>query len=391
MKKEKKKIVVEYTERGLAVRLLCLCIAVIAAAFAFYTVFAEVLHTQSGWETIEAGSTVSGAGDEFVFQYQIGVSGASASADWTALSRLYPEYLDRAYQVFSSQEYADVNNLYYLNRHPNEAVAIEPELYAALESMDSLGSRYAYYAPVYEQYHAIFGCTNDWETESFDPTENDQVMDYVRQVLAFAGDSGSISLEFLGDSTVCLHVSQAYLDFAQAYEVEDYLDFFYLTNAFVVDSVADQLIAGGYTAGILSSVEGFSRALGGDTYAVTLYDRQGDTVYQAATLEYSGAMSLAFLRAFPLTASDAAFYYVKESGEIRNPFISMDTGLCQTAAESLLVYAGDMGCAELLLRSWDTYVAETLDVSALTAQGIQWVYFADGAAVASDAQAALTN
>ncbi len=386
----KKKIEMEFTQTTLVLRMVCVGIAIVIASAAFYTVFTQVLHTQGGWETIDADDAETAAVDDFEFLYQLGVSGTSASTEWAKLTKLYPQYLDQADQAFSTVEYEDVGNLYTLNQHPNESVTVEPALYSALELLAGLDSRYLYYAPVFQQYHALFACSNDWETESFDPAQNDQVYAYVQQVIAYAGDPDSIDLELLGDNSVRLTVSQDYLDFAQENEITAYLDFFYLRNAFILDYVADQLIADGYTAGLITSVEGFSRALGADAYSVNLYDLRGSTIYQAAVLEYTGPKSMVFMRNYPLNSTDSSYYYVMDSGEIRTPYLDLETGLCASAMSGLLVYADSMGCAELLLRSWDTFVLGSPTVEQLQTQGIDTVYFEGETILASDPAAAIS-
>lgn len=383
----KKKFIVELTETGIVLRLVFMGIAIIAASLAFYSVFSAVFRTESGWQTIPANKSETAASQEFVFQYQLGVSGRKPAEEYDQLKRVYPKYLDRAYQIFDNMQYEGIENLTCLNENPNEAVQIEPELYQALRMLEDRNSRYLYYAPVYAQYRSIFGCDNDWEASHFDPALDDQVDKYVRSVIGFASDDESIHVELKGDNTAMLYVSAEYLQFASENEISCFLDFFYLRNAFALDCVAQQLISDGFTAGTITTLEGFSRVLGEGDYSVKLFDRSDGVICQAATMSYTGPMSLVSLRDFPLDESDGQYYYCLENGEIRNPFVDETTGRCTSQYPSLLSYSNSMGCGELLVRTLDFYVQGMVEEEALHTEGIETVYFADKNIVASDRSA----
>ena len=387
----KKKIVVELTEVGIVLRLVFMGIAIIAASLAFYSVFSAVFRTESGWQTIPVNKSDTAASQEFVFQYQLGVSGRKPAEEYDQLKRAYPKYLDRAYQIFDHLPYEGIQNLTCLNKNPNEAVQIEPELYQALQMLEELNSRYLYYAPVYGQYRSVFGCDTDWEASHFDPATDEQVDKFVQSVIGFASDEQSIRVELMGDNTAMLYVSPEYLQFASENEITCFLDFFYLRNAFALDCVAQQLISDGFTAGTITTLEGFSRVLGEGDYSVKLFDRADGVICQAATMSYAGPMSLISLRDFPLDESDGQYYYCLENGEIRNPFVDPETGRCKSQYPSLLSYSDSMGCGELLVRTLDFYVQGAVGKEELHAKDIETVYFADRTIVASDRSAAFTE
>ena len=63
----------------------------------------------------------------------------------------------------------------------------------------------------------------------------------------------------LGDNKVCLNVSDEYLAFLQENGVDSLIDFGWLKNAFVVDYLAEVMIARGYTLGAITSYDGYTR------------------------------------------------------------------------------------------------------------------------------------
>lgn len=373
----KDKIVVNLTEAGIIIRLVFVGIAIIVASLAFYSVFANLLHTESGWQTIEAKNAKTPAYEEFVFQYKIGGGAESASSDWSHLTKVYPQNLDRAYRAFSTQEFEGVGNLFTVNHHPNEAVTVEPELYQALKLYRDCGSRYMFYGPMFEQLRGLFGCETDWEAEFFDSMENDEALSFVLGVRDLVSDPGVIDLEFLDDNQVYLRVSDEYLSYAQEHEFETYLDFFFMRNALIMDYVSDSLVAEGYTSGVLTCTDGFSRALGEGSYTMKLFDRWDGKVYQAAVMEYAGPKSVVTLRSYPM--GNSPYYYVKDNGEIRSPFVDVTNATFKTAWENLMVSSETMGCAEVLIRSWDCFVSDEPDTALLHRQGIDTLTFEEGA------------
>lgn len=64
-----------------------------------------------------------------------------------------------------------MNNLFYLNTHPNEEVQVPALLYRSLKALDDAGNRFLYYAPIYAYYEEMFTCIHDNDAERFDPTK----------------------------------------------------------------------------------------------------------------------------------------------------------------------------------------------------------------------------
>ena len=106
----------------------------------------QMLTPQSEWITVEAG-TGGGASSasEFEFFYRLGGGEASPTAERRALSALYTELSRNAFEVFHNQLALEgVNNLYAINRHPNEELTVDGALYEAFAAVERSGNRALY-------------------------------------------------------------------------------------------------------------------------------------------------------------------------------------------------------------------------------------------------------
>ena len=361
-------------------RLIAAVVFLVLGAGALTYAFTQLLSPEDGWQTIEASTSEGvGCGNEFVFYYELGAAGASASAENRAVTQLYSNACRRMYQVFHTLEsFEGVGNLRDVNLHPNETLVVDEVLYRAFETVQRYGDRTVYLGPVYERYNGLFRCTDDSQLVDFDPYLSEAVREEYAAAAAFAGDPGAVDLRLLGNNQVCLYVSEEYLAYTRREEIERFLDFGWLTNAFIIDYLAQVLTENGYTHGSISSYDGFVRNLDGREldYALNLYDFIGGMIYPAGVMRYRGPRNLVYLRDYPLSADDSRRIYLLETGEIRTGYLSPENGRCKSAAHDLIGYSDTSGCAELALRLAPIYVADTLDVSALEAltdSGIQSV------------------
>lgn len=376
---------IELSSRKTGWRLLAvvLLLAVGAAALSYGVM--NLFSSEPGWVEIEANAGALSVAGDFVFLYDVGVSGASATAEKRALTTLYTDLTRKAWQLFNNEETTEgVPGVRYLNDHPNEAVEVDPALYRALERAEASGSRYLYLAPIADIYDNLFACEDDALAADFDPLLNDGLRRLFAEIAVFAANPEAARVELLGANRVCLRVSDDYLAFARAEELDGFIDFHWMLNAFVIDYLADELTARGYTLAALSSRDGFARALDGRdgaSFSYNLYDRG----YLAAVMSHTGARSIVALRGYPLTNLDGDRYAVRRDGEIRVPYLDPADGLPRAAAADLVACAGDRGCADILLALAPAYIADTLDRSALLAlEGVQSILVADGTLLLSD-------
>lgn len=340
----------------------------------------SALETEKDWQEIEVSSSNTNCAEDFVLMYDFSDAGKNASSMNKTLNNLYTEATQTGYQIFSAYERQEgLGNVAYLNDHVNEIVTVEEPLYQALSQVVASGDRHIFAAPAMERYRLVFSSESDEEAAQFDPATSDEAAGYLAKLAKFLSDSEQIHLELYDACQVELVVSQEYLAFARENEISVFLDFDWMTNAFLADYLAQILIDNGFTSGYLSSYDGFTRNLDtrSNTYYASVMAVEEGTALNPAVISYEGALSLVVLRSFPLSDSDQWHYYTYASGETVSSYLDMESCLNKTGADSLLCYGKDLSCGEILLSTINLYAAENLDVQGLnrlTAQGIGYVW-----------------
>lgn len=389
---------IELSDENAKKRLIAAVLFFLIGAGALVYTFVTFITPESGWQAIQASNS-SGitCADEFVFLYELGGSGLSVSAENKAVVSLYTEAMRKAYQEFHTSESFDgLVNVFDINQHPNEVMEVDEMLYQAFSLVQKYGDRAIYLGPVYARYNDLFSCEDDVQLADFDPRLSEAVRLEYEEVAAYAADAQAIELRLLDNNQVCLYVSESYLDYAAREGIERFIDFSWMKNAFIADYVAQIMVENGYTHGSVSSFDGFSRNLDdrGISYSLNLFDRVDGIVCQAATMEYSGAMSIVCLRDFPINSSDHVHYYELRSGEIRTPYLDVRDGICKSAVASLTAYSKAQSCAEILLQVRPVYIADDLRrdaITALAAQGVDSVYCRDRTFYTTDLELVLTG
>lgn len=391
---------VELNEKHPRARMIILIAAIVVALIAFGHIIVTRATVTNGWREIEANTTADrvNVGQDFSFLYHLGSSGVSAAAESKALVILYTDAATEAYRIFNHHEaFEGVNNLYTLNQQVNTPVQVDPALYQAFELIDRLNSRYVYLAPVYAEYHNLFFCNDDWETVSFDPYQNEEVRAYFAQAAEFAADSAEVNVDLLGDNTVQLTVSDRYLAFAEEYGITSFVDFYWMTDAFVIDYLAQVIEENGYDKGVLSSYDGFTRCLSNTDieYSYPVYDElENSLILTAATMNYAGGTTLVNLHRMPLNTEKEIYYYRFDDGSVRSAHADIADGLSKAVTRVMIATSDSMGCAEALMRLMPVYAADALDeaaVSQLTEEGLYPLYCVDRQVFSTDPDVTLTD
>ncbi len=319
------------------------------------------LSKDPGWMQIDpAADTADSVAGDMVLLYELGAGERSATAEHKALATRYTELCIDAYRIFSVQYAFDgVQNLYQVNLQLGQSVEVHPALYRALAKIEMAGNRFLFAAPFYREYQNLFLSVDDGYAEQYDPRKSEEIAAYFAELSAFTSSEEHIRLELEEGNKVRLVVSNAYRAFAAANGIETFVDFFWTRNAFAVDYIADNLIAEGYTHGSLSSYDGYVRVLEDRdvAYSYHFYASDGQQMYDAARLDYTGMRSMIYLRADRLYERDDV-YYTYQSGERRTPYVDVTDGLCKNAAEGLIAYADQRGCADVLLAVMPVYISD---------------------------------
>lgn len=372
----KKEIEVDHknTKARWILALVFFIIAVIALTYALVS----YLNQDPGWRKVETTSSELNCSEDFTLNYYLGDQGADIIATNKLITQIYTEATEQAYQLFYAHAPAGSGNLRDVNDGVGKTVTVAQPLYDALALIESYGNRSIYLAPVYVEYNRIFHSESQAEAASYDPAQNPELVDYIRELSAFANDPEQISLELLENSQVRLNISPDYREFAQRYEIDTFLDFGWMKNAFIADLIAQKLTEQNLTHGYLVSTDGFTRNLdpSGQSYGLDLLDRYENTVYAAAKLSYTGPVSMVSLRNYPLSDRDRWQYYGFDNGRIVTVMLDPKDGMSKSATDNLVGISQELGCGELLLQLAPLYVTEQLDERALGAlSDIQCIWF----------------
>ncbi len=360
----------EVSQENMTLRLLALGAALLVAALAFGYAINNMLQAPNGWQTVEAGNSKTGITQYFTLNYNIGADGQNATKERKAVSAIYTQSLDHAYRVLSNREDSQYTGLAALNASPNQEIIVDPLLYAAFRTVEETGTRQPYFAPLFEHYHNLFTAGSDEAAAEWDPDLTEWAGEYVRELAAYANDPAMVQVTLLPENRVRLDVSEEYLAYAKENELNTFVDFGCLLNAFLCDAAADALAENGYTGGILSSFDGYVRALCGDALTVSLYDLSDGKTVRVGEGYYHGPAALVVCRSFPLNSQDQSNYHCYADGTIRAPYIGRD-GLLQSAASSLTAVDRQGSAASLALRALEAFAAETLEEDLL--EGISYI------------------
>lgn len=360
---------IEVEQKHLTLRMVLFVIFLVLGIAALIYGLSGFFTEQTGWRAVEREQAAEAdCSDEFILQYDIGHAGISAKTEYNRIAKLYGEITAKAYQLFNETElFEGVNNVAYLNQHPNESVVVDEALYNALEKLEKAECRQCFAAPMEEYYKVLFTCSEDWEAAGYDPDQNEELAELYKNTAKYINDEGSISISLSDGNKACLKVSQEYLDFAEENDIFTLFSFGFMKNAFIADYMAEELVKGGYTNGALSSSDGFTRDLDsrGTVFSLNLFDRVGNAVYCTGTLNYSEPMSIAAFRTFPVNPTDNGKYYVMKDGTSLFPYINIKDGKCLAAESNLVCCSKSKGCAELVLQAVPCYISEELDIEGL--------------------------
>ena len=334
-------------------------IAVAAAAFTYG--FTRLFSAETGYRTVESTSGKADCSSDFVFTYHLGVSGKSPTAEWKAVTSLYSEKAVYYYRLFHAAEtFEDTPNLALINQSPNTAVTVPDELYRALEKAAADPGRNVYLAPVYAYYEVLFSSSYDEDAALWDPAENEALGETCRRALTFIGDEEQISLKFLGNDTVSLTVSPAYLRFAEEVGIDAFLDFGWLKNAYIADLMAEDFIRAGFLCGVLSARDGFVRNFdeSAGEYAFDFFYENGGAVRIGGKLTYSDECAIVTFHAFALDEAEERLVYTYADGRRVTRYLTLADGLPHDARGAVTAYARNGSCADLALSLLPYYTGD---------------------------------
>ncbi len=344
------------------------------------------LNRNTGWQEIELSKECYVIAPELNLSYNLGASGISATAEYKRISSLYSEVAYKTYRLFNvNEEYDDIINLLTLSHRLNSEVSVDPLLYDALKLMVDKGGRHMYFAPLYALNYQVCISEDDFTASLSDPSKNEDISTFYDEVLGFVNSPEHINLELKGNNKIKLVVSDEYISYAKNNEIDVFIDFYWMRNAFIVDAIADKLISEGYKLGHISSCNGYIRNLddSGTSYNINLFSLVDRRIYNSATVTTKGASAFVYLRSFPVTSYfefDNYLYYAYENGEVVSQYVSLNDGRINTSVSGLLGASKKHSCAEIALEMYPYYTSEEFSddsADALKDHGISVVWSRD--------------
>ena len=140
-----------------------------------------------------------------------------------------------------------------------------------------------------------------------------------------------------------LEVSPEYAELAGELGLDCYLGFGWLQSAFILDYMAEELSSRGYTQGIISSRDGYTRSLGGDVGPVqrSLYQCDGQRAVETGRQEMDTPVNAAAINGFPLDGDEGQAYVNQ---------LALLGGRAAELTETVLEYSGTQSCVDLALK-----------------------------------------
>ncbi len=359
------------SKRKLWIRVALVVTLIAIAISAFSYAIGNLISAETGYQTIECTASAANCSSEFVFTYNIGVSGISPTAELKAVTNLYNEKAAFYYRLFHPDEkFDDVVNVASLNTSPNVKMKIPEELYNCLEKAVADGTRSLFLGPVYAYYETLFSSSNDEDAATWDPAKNEDLAREYAETLAFASDSAHISVE-LKDGEATLRVSDEYLAFAKETGVTRFIDFGWIKNAHIADLIADDMTSEGFVHGALSSFDGFIRNFDKSkteyTYNVYIDGKEGVTV--AGALTYAEGAAICSLHPFKASDEEEPYYYEYADGTRVTRYISISDALPHGTSSSAVVWSRDVSCADMVYAALPYYLADNASEYAAAGTG----------------------
>ena len=360
-------------------RIIAFLIAVGIAIASFTIGVMQYAHRETGYYEVgysnAANAEVYDSGVHLLYYAEGGSSFIRQHLN--EVQRVFSDDLLQYYRLLSAEKtYEGLNNIAALNAAPEQALKVDAVLYAVLKDA------YARHE-MQEGYHLFSGVLHtEWqsmryleEPEQTDPLLNDDEAEFLKVLTSQLAKKEQFSLEFDdNNSTVTLHISEEYRNWTEQNEIEaPVLDLNLLHDAYLLQLVAMQMTAQGYTDGYLYTESGISISLG----------KQGNMEYSLYAVGESGVETIA-VTALQQPAAFCSFTVVSPTEErygyykielegkpyYRHPYVNVKNGsfsnvLMTAALGGTSEQAVDLAYVMLVLNSLESAEAVAEYVSAL--------------------------
>ena len=170
-KNEIQKLEVSEKHVGLRFALVILLLVVGLGCIAFALI--GLLGEEPGWQIVELDDQNYMDEGEFTLYYDLGQGELSATEEKRELQKVYGNEMMRVYRLFDAlRSYDGINNISYINQHPNEILTVDVTLYRAFSLLETYGDRSVFLAPLQTQYRNLFSSDSDTNADTLNGNVN---------------------------------------------------------------------------------------------------------------------------------------------------------------------------------------------------------------------------
>ncbi len=322
------------------------------------------------WTTDSAGTVNIELGeysDEYEMKYNLTGSRQDATNTKKQVTKMTNSQLTLYNRLFDSVNlYDDLINVAYINNHINENIKVNDALYNAFKTINDNKSREIFFGPIFEYNDKIYSLDNDDEVKKIDYNYNSEMYNYLTSIYKFKNDSNAINIELLDDFVIRLNVHEAYINLLKENNSKRYIDFGYLKNAFIVDSVANHLSERGFREGYLMSSDGYLRVFNNKIsrdYDIYDYDKADINIANITVV----GKSVVNINKFRNKR------YIYSDGRVINNYINPKALGSDLTANTIVCYSS-LSCSEMLLKMEGLMYTAISNYSSLSTNGINTIY-----------------
>lgn len=369
---------IELNEKNVKLRIVLLILSFCVIIASIIGIIVGLNKHDSGWSIIEAQPVSEySCADDFVLYYNLGVTDLSSKEEEGLISAEYTKAIEYSYKLLNKyKEYDGINNLYYINNHPNEEIEIDGFLYSSLQNICT-NSNILYTSPIVDMYEALFSANSDVEAIKYCPETNDNLKQIYQKMNLFINNKNKIELRFLDNNKVFLFVSSDYDEFLKENEFSSYIDTSFLKNAIIIDYVAQELKNNNYTYGNIRTYDGYYINLnneGNYPFEYSLLDKSFTSYTDIASIDFVGSISIVEFRSFMLYENDTNRMR-KIGDKVYSLYFDESDGINKYSKDMITFYSKNLSCLDVALKTYKQFIND--EYQNLKYDDINYIYVDD--------------
>ncbi len=351
---------VELNSKHIKLRVVILILALLTFVGSVIALFYFLLHTDDGWQSLSISYGFLNNDKAISLNYYLGKSG-NATNEKKAIENMTISAIEKSYKNLDNYSpYEDYNNVYMINHNYNKDILVDDFLYDALKK--AKGYKTLYLGPIMDYYDAIIS-SDENDAKNYDPVYNEEINEFFLNTLEYINDESQINIEIKDNNIIRLNISLDYLNYAQENDIENFISFSWLKNAFIMDYIADKLINYKYTYGFLTSVDGYSINLGCDeSFMMYLYD-YNKVAKNVASFEYQGRLNIVSKKNFIINTTDKNYIKQYSEDDRRTYLVDYRTGISNEASNYYVAASKNISLSDIALNLEKVYICDEINKS----------------------------